>query len=307
MNKGKGKRELLRIWLVAARPRTLVLAGACIGVGVILAASDGWFDPTIAILTFLTAALLQILSNLANDYGDTVHGADHGQRVGPARAVQTGQISTPTMRRAIVVVAGLSAISGAAMLWLAVGAETLAILLIFLILGLLAIWAAVSYTAGSLPYGYAGLGDGAVLIFFGWVAVPGGYFLQTLALRPALFLPATSCGLLAVAVLNINNVRDIDSDRIAGKRSIPVRLGLRRARLYHWGLLMGGHLCALAYVLVDYRSPWQLLFLLTLPLFLWNGRAVSDRPPAELDPYLGQLSLAILLFAVTFGIGQLLA
>lgn len=302
-----GRREQIGIWLQAARPRTLALALAGVGMGIFLAGSSGAFNLAIAVLTLLTASLLQILSNLANDYGDTVHGADHGQRKGPSRAVQSGRVSAQEMRRAILVVAGLCALSGILLLWLALGVDGLVILAAFLLLGALAIWAAISYTAGRLPYGYAGLGDMAVLIFFGWVGVLGSYYLQALDLRVALLLPATSCGLFAVAVLNVNNIRDIDSDRMAGKKSIPVRVGLRRARLYHWLLLIGGFLTAVTYVVIDYRSPWQLLFLVSAPLFVQNARAVSRLAATELNPYLGQLSLATLLFVICFGMGQLLA
>ena len=301
------KREQVGIWLLAARPRTLALAFAGVGMGIFLAGSSGAFDLAIAVLTLLTASLLQILSNLANDYGDTVHGADHAQRSGPSRAVQSGRVSAQEMRRAIMVVAGSCALSGILLLWLALGMDGLLILAAFLLIGALALWAAMSYTAGRLPYGYAGLGDLAVLVFFGWVGVLGSYYLQALNLWVALLLPATSCGLFAVAVLNVNNVRDIDSDRLAGKRSIPVRVGLRRARFYHWLLLLGGFLAAVTYVVIDYRSPWQLLFLVSAPLFIQNGRAVSRQSPAELNPYLGQLSLATLLFVICFGVGQLLA
>jgi 1,4-dihydroxy-2-naphthoate octaprenyltransferase len=147
----------------------------------------------------------------------------------------------------------------------------------------------------------------AVLLFFGWVGVLGSYYLQALDLRIELLLPASSCGLFAVAVLNVNNIRDIDSDRMAGKQSIPVRIGLERARIYHWLLLIGGMLAATAYVVIDYSSGWQWLFLLAGPLFMQNGRAVSKRSPVELDPFLGQMSLTTLLFVVCFGIGQLLA
>jgi 1,4-dihydroxy-2-naphthoate octaprenyltransferase len=301
------KREQIGIWFQAARPRTLTLAIAGVGMGIFLAASNGAFDLAIAVLTLLTASLLQILSNLANDYGDTVHGADHGQRSGPSRAVQSGRVSAQKMRRAILVVAGLCAFSGILLLWLALGVDGLLILAAFLLLGALAIWAAISYTAGRLPYGYVGLGDFAVLVFFGWVGVLGSTYLQALDLSAALLLPATSCGLFAVAVLNVNNIRDIDSDRMAGKRSIPVRVGLRRARLYHWLLLLCGFLAAAIYVVIDYRSPWQLLFVASAPLFVQNGRAVSRVAPNELNRYLGQLSLATLLFVICFGIGQLLA
>jgi 1,4-dihydroxy-2-naphthoate octaprenyltransferase len=211
------------------------------------------------------------------------------------------------MRVAIIIVAISSAVLGFCLLWLALGVEGLIAMAAFILIGALAIWAAIAYTAGSLPYGYVGLGDLAVLAFFGWVAVAGSYLLQTHELSAAIVLPATSCGLFAVGVLNVNNIRDIESDRLAGKQSIPVRLGLRRARHYHWGLLLTGLLLAMIYVVADYHVAWQFLFLASLPLIVHNGRAVSSKPPAEIDPYLGQLSISTLVFVVLFGIGQILA
>lgn len=303
----ESRKERIRVWLLAARPRTLILAVSGVGTGLFLAAARGEFDALTAGLTVLAAALLQILSNLANDYGDSMHGADHGLRSGPSRAVQSGRISASQMRAAIIVVAAGAALSGLSLLLIALGIEGILVILAFVLLGALAIWAAIAYTAGGLPYGYAGLGDVAVLIFFGWVSVAGSYFLQTENLEPEILLPATSCGLFAVGVLNLNNIRDIESDRLAGKRSLPVRLGARWARRYHWALLIGGVMATLVYVLLDYRSAWQLLFLASLPLFILNGRAVSGRASAELDPYLGQLSLSTLVFAILFGIGQLVA
>ncbi|MEZ4708269.1 MAG: 1,4-dihydroxy-2-naphthoate octaprenyltransferase [Caldilineaceae bacterium] len=139
--------------------------------------------------------------------------------------------------------------SGITLIWLALGVERLLQTLAFALLGGAAIWASITYTAGHRPYGYAGLGDLSVLIFFGWLGVVGTYFLQTQSLAPLVWLPATSCGLFA-SDLNINNVRDIDSDRQAGKRSIPVRIGRARAALYHWVLLSSGLLCAIVYVLL---------------------------------------------------------
>lgn len=296
-----------REWLLASRPRTLTLAVACVGMGLFLAAASGAFDALTATLTALTAALLQVLSNLANDYGDAIHGADHGLRAGPTRAVQSGRISAQQMRRAITIVALCAAVTGLSLLWLAIGAAGLLIIFVFALLGALAIWAAITYTAGTLPYGYAGLGDAAVLIFFGWIGVLGSYFLQTHQLQWEIALPASSCGLFAVGVLNVNNIRDIESDRMAGKRSLPVRFGLQWARSYHWALLLLGMLSAAIYVVVDYRSAWQWLFVISLPLFVLNGRAVASRPPPELDPYLGQLSVSTLVFVLFFGIGQLVA
>ncbi len=294
-------------WLLAARPRTLALALASIGMGIFLAAADGRLNVTVAVLTLLTAIWLQILSNLANDYGDSVHGADSAGRVGPPRAVQSGQISAASMRRAIMLCILLAGVSGLLLLWAAFGQSAWIYLLIFLVLGALAVGAAVTYTAGDRPYGYAGLGDLMVFIFFGLVAVVGTYFLQRQQLAADVFLPAASCGLFAVGVLNVNNIRDLPADAAAGKRSIPVRIGRQNARLYHWGLLLGGLLCAAGYVLLNLRSPWQWLFVLTVPLFLRNGLVVQrTEDPVTLDPMLRQLSLSTLAFVLLFGVGQLL-
>ena len=295
------------IWISASRPRTLTLAVSSVVMGTLLAATVMELDGAIVFMTLLTAVLLQILSNLANDYGDSEHGADHAGRTGPARAVQSGMVSVRSMQKAILLLALLTVLSGAVLLWLGLGTAGLFILLAFAGLGLLAIWAAISYTTGSLAYGYVGLGDLSVFLFFGWLGVLGSYYLQAGYLLPNLLLPATSIGLFTVAVLNVNNIRDIQSDTLAGKQSIPVRLGLGRARTYHWMLIIGGLLAAFIYVLIEYLSPWQLLFLLSVPLFVRNGLAVSKRPPAKLDPYLKQLSLTTLFFVLTFGIGQLLA
>lgn len=301
-------RSSLKPWIAAARPRTLALALAGIGLGLFLAAADGTVDGWIASLTLLTAILLQILSNLANDYGDSLHGADSVTRAGPRRAVQSGLITRSAMRQAMAVVAGTAMVSGLSLVWLAFGSNAIWLLLLFLVLGAGAVWAAIAYTASSNPYGYIGLGDLFVFIFFGWVAVIGSYFLQTHTLPLTLFLPATSVGLFSVAVLNVNNIRDVDSDREAGKQSLPVRLGPRWARFYHWFLLAGGFLAALLYVLLTYHSPWQFLFLLAAPPLLKNGTAVWHGHSAMvLDPLLKQMSLTTLLFVVTFGAGHLLA
>ncbi|MCA9934442.1 MAG: 1,4-dihydroxy-2-naphthoate polyprenyltransferase, partial [Anaerolineales bacterium] len=257
------------------RPRTLPLALAAIVMGAFLAAAAGVFDGWVVGLAALTAVFLQILSNLANDYGDSVHGADHIERAGPKRAVQSGQIPAATMKKAMGLFALLAAISGIALLLVAFGLSALLVFLVFILLGGAAIGAAINYTNGKRPYGYAGLGDLFVLIFFGWVGVLGTYYLQAQQMEWLLLLPATSCGLLAVGVLNVNNIRDINSDRQAGKQSIPVRVGPQKARLYHWVLLAGAVGTAVIYVLLDYRSPWQFLFLLALPLLWRHGTAVA--------------------------------
>jgi 1,4-dihydroxy-2-naphthoate polyprenyltransferase len=297
-----------QVWIAAMRPRTLPLALACIGVGAFLAVAHGVYRWEIVTLCLVTAVLLQILSNLANDYGDAVHGADAAGREGPLRVVQGGYITPQAMQQAMGLFALLSALSGLSLVWLAFGAEGLLLVILFVLLGALAIGAAVTYTAGRKPYGYAGLGDIAVFIFFGWVAVLGTYFLQAHSLDWRLWLPATAMGLLAVGVLNVNNIRDIESDKKAGKRTIPVRLGRERARVYHALLLLTAVFFTLIYVLLDYQSPWQFLFLLSLPLLLGNMRGIwQGQTPNQVAPYLKQMVLASLVFALTFGVSQIIS
>ena len=298
----------LKIWLEASRPRTLLLAFASIFVGLSLSTFNGTFRPLIAILTLLTAILLQILSNLANDYGDFKHGADHNERQGPKRSVQKGTITASAMLRAMVIIAVLTVVSGISLVLLALGAKSLLWSLLFITIGGLAIWAAIGYTASNNPYGYVGLGDPMVLIFFGYVAVLGTYFLQQQSLNGSLFLPATSVGLLAVGVLNINNIRDITSDLAAGKHSIAARLGARNARLYHWILLILSILCTVLFVLQNWQSPLQLIFLLAIPLLIFNGINVWRRQePKAIDPLLKQMSISTLVFSILFSIGHMLA
>ncbi len=296
----------LKIWISAFRLRTLPLALSSILMGTFLAAANGSFKTSILILSMLTTVFLQVLSNLANDYGDSVHGADHKGRVGPARAVQSGVITAAAMKKAIYLFIGLSLVAGVGLIWLAFR-DNLTLFFTFLGLGILAIIAAITYTAGKKPYGYAGLGDISVLIFFGFVGVAGSYFLHTQSIYPALFLPALSCGLFATGVLNINNIRDIQSDKKAGKLSIPVRIGREKAVFYHWTLLFVGFSAGIIYTILDYQSLFQLLFLITLPLFLINARAVRKfEDPQQIDPYLKQLAISTLQFVVTFGAGQLI-
>jgi 1,4-dihydroxy-2-naphthoate polyprenyltransferase len=295
-----------RIWIKAFRLRTLPLAVSCIAMGGFLASAAGAFRWDIFLLCVLTTIFLQILSNLANDYGDSIHGADNADRKGPTRAVQSGAVTKTQMRNAVIVFVLLSLISGISLLLVSFGLQWKAIFFFFG-LGVLSILAAIAYTVGKKPYGYAGLGDFSVLIFFGFVGVMGSYYLFTKEVTALEILPALSCGLFSIAVLNINNIRDIESDRKAGKFSIPVRIGRDKAILYHWLLLVTGISSAIVYTIVRFESLWQLIFLVTLPLFFINGRAVSSKPSHELDPFLKQMALSTLLFVVLFGLGLVLS
>ncbi|PIY11456.1 MAG: 1,4-dihydroxy-2-naphthoate octaprenyltransferase [Flexibacter sp. CG_4_10_14_3_um_filter_32_15] len=308
----------LKSWIEAARLRTLPLALASMLMGCFLAAINGYFDVKIASLTILTAILLQVLSNYANDYGDSIHGADHKDRVGPKRAVQEGKITSSQMRNAVILFSLLSFVSGVLLLIVAIDFQkesSWKTLGFFLGLGLFCIAGAILYTAGKKPYGYMGLGDIAVLIFFGWVAGGGTYFLQAQAFFQSstdfqtiawdIFLPATSCGLFAVGVLNLNNIRDINSDILAGKNSIPVRIGKEKASIYHAVVIVLAWFCSLIFLGLNYQSPLNLLFLITLPLFSNNIIQVFKRKNMELDPLLKQLALSTLLFVILFGISFL--
>ena len=291
-------------WISAFRLRTLPLALASIFLGSWLAAASGGFRWQVLVLCALTTVLLQVLSNLANDYGDSIHGADLvKERQGPSRAVQSGKISPADMKRGMLICGALAFISGLALLFIALDGLQL-VFWVFLVLGLAAIAAAITYTVGAKPYGYVGLGDVFVLIFFGWVGVIGTFFLHTQQWNAWLLLPATSCGLLAVAVLNINNIRDMESDAKAGKRSIPVRLGADKAVIYHWLLLIGAIGCAFVYALLFGKGFYSLLFFGAIPALLRNGLAVSRlRRNPVIDSYLKQMAISTLLFVMLFGWG----
>ena len=294
-------------WLEAFRLRTLPLALSSIGMGSFLAASYGKFDLIVFILCVTTTIFLQVLSNLANDYGDSRHGADSAERLGPSRSVQAGKISAKSMKKAMILFIVLSFISGIALLYYSLGVSQVLYFVIFFILGLLSIGAAITYTAGKKPYGYAGLGDISVMIFFGWIGVGGTFYLFTGIYLWDIILPASCCGFFATAVLNINNIRDIDSDKKAGKKSIPVRIGATKARIYHLFLLISGVLTALVYVILHFETPYQFLFVLAFPLIVLNAKAIlTKKSPKEIDPFLKQMAITTLLFVISFGIGQII-
>ncbi|AMO51225.1 1,4-dihydroxy-2-naphthoate prenyltransferase [Kosakonia oryzendophytica] len=293
-------------WLESLRPKTLPLAFAAIVVGTVLAWWQGFFDPLVAVLALLTAGLLQILSNLANDYGDAVKGSDKPDRLGPLRGMQKGAISLAQMKRALIIIIILSCISG--LLLVTAATQTMADFIGFLVLGGLSIIAAITYTIGKRPYGYIGLGDVSVLIFFGWLSVMGSWYLQTHMLVPAVILPATACGLLATAVLNINNLRDIDSDRENGKNTLVVRLGPINARRYHAGLLVGALICLALFNLLSLHSAWGWLFILSAPLLIKQARFVlRELDPRAMPPMLERTVKGALLTNLLFVVGIILS
>lgn len=299
----------LKHWLHAFRLRTLPLAVSSILVGSALAYpspdSAYPFRWSILGLTLLTAILLQLLSNLANDLGDHEHGTDNAQRVGPERAVQSGAISPATMKRAMLITGVLAFASGIALIVVALGfsASTLR----FLVIGVCAIGAAVKYTFGRNPYGYSGLGDVSVLLFFGIVGVCGTYYLQTRTLDPMVLLPAFGFGLLCTGVLNVNNMRDIRNDKASGKITLAVRLGFDGAKGYHGILIVAGLLCVIVFTAMRYRGMPQWAFLLMAPALASHMRMVlRSHDPASLDPQLKKLALGTFFTAIAFSIGLIL-
>jgi 1,4-dihydroxy-2-naphthoate octaprenyltransferase len=288
-------------WLHAVRLRTLPLALASIFAGSFLAYWQSAFRWEVLLLASLTTIFLQILSNLSNDYGDTVHGADSDARQGPVRAVQSGLITLPEMKRAMFLFGGLSLVAGLLLIY--VSLQDWRFFLGFLGLGLAAIWAAIRYTSGNNPYGYAGLGDISVFIFFGLVGVCGTFFLHAFSAEPLSLLIAVSLGCFSTAVLNINNIRDIDSDILAGKKSIPVRIGKTKALYYHWTLIVLAYTCLFVFSWLS-MQPYALLAAVTLPWTLSIGKGIQQAEnAASTDPFLKKMALSTLLWTLLFGLG----
>lgn len=295
----------VQAWIETLRPKTLPLAISAMLVGSALGVFYERFSWLVMLLAILTATFLQILSNLSNDYGDAAKGTDNDARLGPIRGMQQGVISLKQMQRAIVwcvlfaVISGLGLLYVACNSWVDVGK--------FILLGLFSILAAIGYTMGKKPYGYLGLGDLAVLIFFGWLAVMGSFYLQSLIFNPFVLLPATGTGLLAIVVLNINNLRDIENDTVSGKKTLIVRIGASKGRYYHAFLLFGAMICFFLFSLVEVKSIWGWLFLLTSPLCIKHAKDVLQAEDgAAIRPLLGGAVkcalLTNLLFAVSISL-----
>lgn len=291
----------IKLWLQAFRLRTLPLAFTSIGMGATLAWYQLMFSLPILIGASLTTLFLQILSNLANDYGDFHNGADNEHRVGPARAMQSGNITEKEMKTAIIIFIFLSLISGCGLLYVVFKEQPFSWLpVLFFLLGIAAIAAAVKYTAGKNPYGYKGLGDVFVFLFFGWVGVCGTYFLMTRQWEWNVLLPATTIGLFSAAVLNVNNIRDNEADRKAGKKTLAMRLGPVYARWYHVILIIIGIVCTTLFVSIESIEYSWLLCFGFLPV-LWNAfKVYSTKESERLDPFLKQMVFSSLTFLLVF-------
>jgi 1,4-dihydroxy-2-naphthoate octaprenyltransferase len=289
----------IKAWLEAARLRTLPLSVSGILVGSFYAFSQGTTNWLILAFALLTTLGLQVLSNFANDYGDGIKGTDNENRVGPQRAIQSGAITVKAMKRGIVITSVLTLAAAVTLIYLSFGSESFTYSLFFFFLGIAAIAAAIKYTVGKSAYGYRGLGDIFVFIFFGLVSVLGCYFLFAKQIDSLLILPAIAIGLLSVAVLNLNNMRDQISDALSGKNTMVVKMGPEKAKIYHYFLIVSALLLTLLFALLYGFKPVQYLFLIAYIPFLLHLKTVAkNRVPRDLDPELKKVALGTFLLSV---------
>lgn len=294
-------------YIKAARLRTLPLSVSGILIGSFIAASEGKFNWSISILALLTTIGFQIISNFANDYGDGVKGTDNDNRVGPKRAIQSGVITPNQMLFAIKISIGITLLIAIVLIYTAFGKEDFLNSLIFFILGVGSIVAAIKYTVGKSAYGYSGFGDVFVFLFFGLLSVCGSYYLFTKSLNVTVFLPAISVGLLSVGVLNLNNMRDKESDEKSGKNTLVVKMGSKLAKYYHYYLLISAFLFSVLYTLIHYKSIVQFIYLIAfIPIAFHFKTVYKNTVPKLLDPELKKLALSTFLFSILFGLGLIL-
>lgn len=298
----------MKHWVEAARLRTLPLSVS----GIIVGSMYALAYPTANVLTptevfnwqlfgfaILTTLGLQVLSNFANDYGDGIKGTDNEDRVGPKRAIQSGVISPQAMKRAIIITSILTFISAVLLIYFAFGENNIGYSIFFLILGILAIASAIRYTVGNTAYGYRGYGDLFVFVFFGLVSTLGVNFLYSKELDYKLFLPAIAIGFLSVGVLNLNNMRDEESDRKSGKNTIVVKIGGAKAKKYHYFLVISAMLLVLVFAILNNFQFDQYIFIVAyFPLTSHLITVYKNKDPRMLDPELKKLAISTFLLSV---------
>ena len=294
----------IKPWIQAARLRTLPLSVSGIIVGSAYAYHQGFSDWRIVVLALLTTLGLQVLSNYANDYGDGVKGTD-ANRIGEKRLVAAGIISAKQMKRAVLITANITFILALGLIYIAFGKENFVLSLIFILLGISSIGAAIKYTVGKGAYGYSGFGDVFVFVFFGWVSVIGSNFLYTHVIDWKLFLPASSIGLLSVAVLNLNNMRDIENDTIAGKNTLVVKMGLHWAKKYQEACIAMASILFIVFCIVVKVSAIPVL-IINIPLLLHIGKIKKSEKYEDFDPELKKVALSTFALSILFWLALLL-
>lgn len=311
----------MKNYIKAARLRTLPLSVSGIIVGAFLGLQNYINSPNVFAecfgkptvlnsdifwLAILTTIGFQVLSNFANDYGDGVKGTDD-DRQGEARMVSSGAITPKQMKLAMIITAVITLCIALLLIYVAFGKENFAYSLLFFGLGIASIIAAIKYTVGKSAYGYSGFGDVFVFLFFGLLAVVGTYFLYTKSLNFSIFLPAITVGLLSTAVLNLNNMRDRENDKKSGKNTLVVKMGALSAKYYHFTLVITAFLASFLYTIINYKSPTQFLFLIAfLPIIKHLIFVAKNKEEIKLDGELKKVALSTFLFAILFGLGNVL-
>ncbi len=269
--------------------------------GTALAGRQGFFDGIIFTLALLTTIGFQVTSNFANDYGDGVKGTDNEDRVGPTRALQSGLLTKSSLKRGILIASLTSMVLATCLIYVAFGKENLKFIALFFVLGILSVWAAIKYTMGDNPYGYKGLGDVFVFLFFGLLGVLGSMFLYTKTLDWTSALPAFTIGLLCVGVLNLNNLRDVNSDEKHGKNTLVVKMGYANGKKYHFALIILAFLCILGYGYLEKLELFRWFFLLAfVPIFIHLRKVMRTQEPVKLDGELKKLALSTFLLSLLF-------
>ncbi|MFK2820857.1 1,4-dihydroxy-2-naphthoate octaprenyltransferase [Flavobacteriaceae sp. LMIT009] len=298
--------DRVKLWLSAFRLRTLPLSVSGILLASCLAFYNGFFKWSIFIFAILATIALQVLSNLANDYGDGVKGTDNENRIGPERAIQSGKISPEEMFGAIKINILVAILLIFLLIYSAFGSNNFLFSILFFALGIACVYAAIRYTMGETAYGYRALGDVMVFIFFGLLSVIGCYFLYARQLDHVLVLPACAIGMLSTGVLNLNNMRDINSDIESNKITVAVKLGFKRAKIYHIFLVGGAMMLSIVFGILYFRSFYNLIFLIAfIPLIKHLIAVLNNNEPKQLDPQLKVLALSTFLLAVLIGLGQI--
>lgn len=294
-------------WVSAARVRTLPLSISGIILATCFAAYNGYVNWSIFALALLTTVALQILSNFANDYGDGVKGTDNEERVGPLRALQSGEVSPDQMFLAIKINILVIIVLVVSLLFCAFGMRHFLYTMFFLALGGLSVYAAINYTVGDSAYGYKGLGDVFVFVFFGLVSGLGTYFLYTLKIDHVVILPACTIGLLSVSVLNLNNMRDINSDLKSNKITMAVKLGLTNSKRYHYVLICSAIFLSALFAVFYYVSPYNLMFMVMyIPLIKHLFYVKKTTDPSQLDSELKKVAISTFLLAILMGVGYVI-
>ncbi len=296
----------VKSYVSALRLRTIPLSLAGVSLGAMLAAADYHVGFMVVVFLLLTAACLQMLSNVSNELGDFQHGtvSAHGREA--SQSLVTGELTESDMKMLIKVLVVITCLSGMTMLFFSFGTLFCMESLLMMVLGYFAVNAAMKYTMGRNPYGYRGLGDVFVFIFFGVVAVFGAYCLCSHVFATWLILlPSVSIGAFSIAVLNVNNIRDMESDRLT-RTTVALKLGEKGAKIYQTLLVVIGWAAMLAYACLRMFDLWHFLFVLTLPLYVWHLVGVWKNSGRALDKYLPVLVLSTFAFALLGGLGFLM-